>query len=256
MKDPKHILITGANSGIGAALALKYATSGTFLYLSGRNKERLAKIEKQCAQKGATVSAKVVDVKDHAKMQEWISSIKQLDLVIANAGISAGTGGEGGEEYKQIKEILDINIYGVINTIDPAINVMRQQGFGQIAIIASLAGYRGIPSSPAYCASKAAVKVYGEAMRVNLQKENIALSVITPGYIVTPMTAVNDFYMPFLMKADKAADIIIRKLRNNPARIAFPWPLYFVVWLISALPPCLIDPIMARLPSKPKARSF
>lgn len=248
----KTILITGATSGLGAEMARQYAKAGITLYLTGRNEEKLFNIKKQCEEKGAEVSIKALDIKDHASTKEWIESINQLDLVIANAGISAGTGG-GGESYEQIKNIFDTNIYGVINTIYPAMEKMQKNGKGQVAIISSLSGYRGIPSSPAYSASKAAVKVFGEAMRVVLKKSGIDLTVVTPGYIRTPMTAVNNFYMPCLIDVDKAAAKIIDGLAKNKARIAFPKPLYFVVWLISALPPCLIDPIMALLPAKPSS---
>ena len=253
MQNPKNILITGATSGIGYELAEKYALPDKILCLTGRNQQRLDEITKICEDKGAKVIARIIDVNDAEKMSKWISDIESeipLDLVIANAGISAGTGG-GGESYLQIKNIFDTNIYGVINTITPAISNMKQRQRGQIAIISSMAGYRGLPSSPAYCASKAAVKVYGEGLRVDLAKYSIELSVVTPGYIKTPMTAVNNFPMPFLMDADKAARKIIEGLWKNKARIAFPLPFYFIVWLITALPVRLIDPILSKLPSKP-----
>jgi short-subunit dehydrogenase len=247
--EPKYILITGASSGIGSELAVQYARHGMTLYLTGRSDERLRNVEKLCVDAGAAVHIKSIDVRDTAAMEKWISSIEQLDLVIANAGISAGTEG-GTESYNQVKNIFDINIYGVINTIHPAIEVMRKRGQGQVAIIGSLAGYRGLPSSPAYSASKAAVKLYGEGLRGVLKKEGIALTVITPGYIKTPMTAVNKFYMPFLLDVEKAAGIIINGLKRNPARLAFPLPLYLVVWLMALLPPFLTDPVLGLLPGK------
>ncbi|MCE3231774.1 MAG: short-chain dehydrogenase [Rickettsiaceae bacterium] len=245
----KHILITGASSGIGAELARQYAKNGVTLYLTGRNSERLDSVKIACEGLGAKVSTLYADIKDAGAISGWIGKIPKLDLAIANAGISAGTGG-GGESDEQVRNIFDTNIYGVINTVHPAVEIMRKTGQGQIAIISSLAGYRGLPSSPAYSASKAAVKVYGEGLRGVLAKDGIGLSVITPGYIRTPMTAVNQFFMPFIIDVDKAASIIIRRLRKNPARIAFPWPLYFVVWLLSALPPCMTDWLFALLPEK------
>ncbi|MDA0782250.1 MAG: SDR family NAD(P)-dependent oxidoreductase [Rickettsiales bacterium] len=250
---PNKILITGASSGIGAELAKQYAAEGINLYLTARNEKRLKEVKKVCTAKKAKVHIKILDIKDKAELTNWISSIDELDLVIANAGISAGTGG-GGESVEQVENIFSTNIDGVIHTIHPAIDIMRKQKRGQIAIISSLAGYRGLPSSPAYSASKAAVRVYGEALRGTLQKEGIKLSVITPGYIKTPMTDVNDFPMPFLMDVDKAASIIIKKLKKNPARIAFPFPLYFIIWLVSCLPPVITDPIFARLPEKPSQK--
>ncbi len=256
MKKPIHILITGATSGLGKALALAYAESGITLLLTGRNEERLQETVKHCMEKGADVEFAVLDVTDATALENWIvamDALYPLDLVIANAGISAGTGGEG-ESDAQVRNIFSVNIGGVINTLRPAIALMKARGEGQLAIISSLAGYRGLPSSPAYSASKAAVKVYGESLRGHLQSFGIAVSVITPGYIRTPMTDVNDFPMPFLVEVDKAASTIKQKLTTNPSRIAFPWPLYFVVWLISCLPPGLTDPIFARLPSKPSTQ--
>lgn len=252
IKKPSRILITGASSGLGAALALQYATAGITLFLTGRNEERLKKVSDSCTAKGAEVHIKILDIKNNHELTKWIKSLGGIDLVIANAGISAGTGGDG-ESIKQVENIFATNIDGVIHTIHPAIDIMKKQKNGQIAIISSLAGYRGMPSSPAYSASKAAVKVYGEALRGVLKKDGISLSVITPGYITTPMTDVNNFIMPFKMDVEKAASHIINKLAKNPARIAFPFPLYFIVWLMSCLPPHIIDPIFSRLPQKPNS---
>ncbi len=252
MKNPNNILITGANSGIGFALAEAYADKGIRLFLSGRNESRLDAIKRVCEDKGAEVYIKICDVTDKQTMFDWIGEMAdryRLDVVIANAGISAGTAG-GVESYEQIKNICDTNIYGVINTVYPAMLEMRKRCKGQIVIISSLAGYRGLPSSPAYSASKAAVKLYGEATRGALRRDGVGVTVVTPGYIKTPMTDVNSFYMPFLMDARKAAKLIVKKLQKNPARIAFPLPLYFIVWLASILPPRLTDPIFSRLPGK------
>jgi len=253
MKKPRNILITGASSGLGMALAIQYAKKGVHLYITGRSHKRLLDVKKICAQKGATVDEKVIDVVDAKKFAAWVDAIYaaggKIDLVIANAGISAGTAG-GVESLQQVKKIFATNIDGVINTIHPVIQYMAQEKEGQVVIISSLAGYRGLPSSPAYSASKAAVKIYGEGLRGSLAKYGIGVTVVTPGYIKTPMTDVNTFKMPFLMDAKKAAQLIVRKLSNNPSRIAFPFGLYFVVWLLSVFPPCCTDWLLMRLPGK------
>ncbi len=252
MKNPQNILITGASSGIGRALAMSYSRNGINLFLCGRNNEKLQETKRICEKLNAKVFTKIIDVKDELAMSSWIAEIEehfQLDLVIANAGISAGTEG-GPESIKQIKEIFAINLDGVINTIDPAIHFMKQRKKGQIALISSLAGFRGLPSSPAYSASKAAVRVYGEALRGNLANFGIEINVICPGYIKTPMTDVNKFPMPFIMKAEKCAKIIKDRLAKNKSRIAFPFPLYFVLWLATLLSPKITDPIFAKLPGK------
>jgi len=185
-------------------------------------------------------------------MKNWIDKIEEkyaLDLVIANAGISAGTAG-GPESFSQVKKIFSTNVDGVLNLVHPVIDKMKVRKKGQIALVSSLAGFRGLPSSPAYSASKSAVRVYGEALRGNLGKLGIEVNLICPGYVKTPMTDVNEFPMPFLMDASKSAEIIKRGLAKNKSRIAFPFPLYFVVWLSTLLSPRITDPIFAKLPGK------
>ena len=246
-----HILITGASSGLGAALARHYAKEGNTLYLSGRNLIRLQLTAKECEKRGAVARPRVVDVTDQAEMESWITDLEMpLDLVIANAGVSGGTANNIVEEAKQIEAILRTNIEGVANTINPALIKMQAAKQGQIAIISSLAGFRGFAGAPAYCASKAAVRVYGEALRSFLLPQNIKVSVICPGYIKTPMTEANNFHMPMMVDCDKAAALIDKGLQKNKARIAFPKRLYFIVWLLSVLPAGLTDRLIARLPRK------
>lgn len=249
----KTILITGANSGLGKALALEYANEHCILYLTGRDRKRLQEIAKLCKEKGAQVKTAIIDVKDAKEFASLVDKFDKenpIDMVIANAGISAGTSGTC-ESYEQVSNIFKTNIDGVINTIHPIIEKMTARKFGQVVLISSLAGYRGLPSSPAYSASKAAVKVYGEGLRGALKNSNIKVTVVTPGYIKTPMTDVNNFPMPCLIEAEKAAKLIKRRLNGNPARIAFPLPFYLLVWFVSILPPFITDPIFAMLPGKP-----
>jgi len=256
MKNPQNILITGASSGIGRALAMKYSQSAVNLFLSGRDNKKLEETKKLCQnlkiKNAANISCKIIDVKNETDMRNWINGIEEnhhLDLVIACAGISAGTQG-GLESVAQVKEILAVNIDGVLNTINPAIEKMRVRKKGQIALISSLAGFRGLPSSPAYSASKAAIRVYGEALRGNLGKEGIQVNVVCPGYIKTPMTDVNDFPMPLLMTAEKCSSLISKGLAQNKSRISFPFPLFFTVWLSALLSNKITDPIFAKLPGK------
>lgn len=251
---PSTVLITGASSGLGRALAVLYAGPGARLYLSGRDSARLAETHAACANRGANVEAETVDVADRATMSAWIAGADAtgaLDLVIANAGISGGPGTRrGGEDEAQTRAIFDVNFTGVVNTVWPAIRAMRPRRRGQIAIISSLAGYRGLPSAPAYAASKAAVKAWGEGLRGWLKPDGILVNVVCPGFVTTRMTAANRFPMPFLMDADKAAGIIAEGLERDRARISFPWPLAFVTWLYASLPPAWTDPLLARMPKK------
>ncbi|MDX2082490.1 MAG: SDR family NAD(P)-dependent oxidoreductase [Rickettsiales bacterium] len=252
MKNPKNILISGAGSGIGRALAIAYSKAGINLFLCGRNIENLQTTKILCEELKATIHLQIIDVTDEKAVRNWIEKITQnyqLDLVIANAGISAGTLG-GAESFSQIKKIFSTNLDGVLNLIHPAIEKMLMAKKGQIALVSSLAGFRGLPGSPAYCASKAAIKIYGEALRGNLAQFGIEVNVICPGYVKTPMTAVNDFFMPFLVPVEKCAKIIKTGLANNKSRIAFPWQLYFLVNLAAFISTKITDPIFARLPRK------
>lgn len=245
MKSPRSILITGASSGIGAALARAYAGPSVFLALAGRNEERLDKVAGACRKRGAEVEPRVLDVTDAPAMARWLDGVDgnhPLDLVIANAGIS------GAED--RAREIFAVNLAGVLNTVLPAVPLLRARGRGQIAIMSSIAGLRGLPSAPSYAASKAAVKSYGEGLRGSLAPDGVRVTVICPGFIKTPMTAPNKFPMPFLMEADKAARIILRGLARQAPLIAFPWLLVWGLRLVSALPPRIADSLLGRAPAK------
>jgi short-subunit dehydrogenase len=252
MRDPRVILITGASSGLGAALARAYATASVTLALSGRDSTRLARTVETCRLQGAHVLSEIVDVGDAEATMRWIEAVDDthpIDLVIANAGISGGTG-SGGESDAQAREIFKINVDGVVNTALPALARMAARGKGQLAIMSSLAAFRGLPGAPAYCASKAAVRVWGEALRGEYAARGVQVNVICPGYVETPMTSVNKFPMPFLMNAERAAGIMKRGLARNKPRIAYPWPMYALVRVLADLPQFLIDPLVRALPKK------
>lgn len=256
MQEPKHIFITGAGSGLGAALARHYAAPGVMLSLTGRSLARLEEVRKSCAALGADAAAASIDVRDEAALKSWMETrdaVRPLDLVIANAGISGGTGsaaGRSSEPAAQVKEIMDINVSGVLNTIHAALDLMQPKKRGQIAIISSIASFIAHPGAPAYCTSKAAVRFYGEALRPLLAQENIEVNVVCPGYVKTPMTDVNDFPMPFIMSAEKAATLIQRGLAANRGRIAFPLPLYAAAQLIGLLPVAAKQALLIRAPGK------
>ncbi|MHA7062538.1 SDR family NAD(P)-dependent oxidoreductase [Azospirillum argentinense] len=252
MRDPRSIVITGASSGIGEELARAYAAPGVALALSGRDSARLEAVAERCRAAGAAVETALVDAADRAAMAEWLSALDArtpVDLVIANAGISAGTGG-GVESAEQARRIFQVNVDGVLNSVHPLLPGMQARRRGQIALMASLAGFRGMPGAPAYCASKAAVRVYGESLRGDLAGQGIGVTVICPGFVKSRMTAVNRFPMPFLMETDRAAQVIKSGLARNKARIAFPWPMAATVWLLAALPVALTDVLLRQAPRK------
>lgn len=252
--DPKSILITGASSGIGAALALEYAAPGVHLALSGRNLERLEGVAGQCRAKGAEVAAQTVDVTDKAAMSAWIASVDSahpLDLVIANAGVSGGAGsGPHGETQEQARTIFAVNFDGVLNTIWPAIEAMRPRGHGQVAVTSSIAGMVALPGAPAYSASKVAVKAYAEALHGALKPLGITVSAICPGFVESRITDQNDFPMPFFLGAPKAARKIRAGLARGRVSVIFPWQLAVWVWVLSHLPPCWRVWLLSRAPKK------
>lgn len=209
-------------------------------------------VAEACHKAGASVMPARVDVTDAAATIHWIETADDtapLDLVIANAGISGGTFG-GGESHGQASAIFATNVAGLVNTVHPAADRMRRRGRGQLALMSSLAGFRGLPGAPSYSASKAAVRAYGDALRGRLRHDGVTVSVICPGFIRTPMTDVNGFPMPFLMEVEDAALRIRQGLARGRSRIAFPWPLYAAVRLAAILPPPLSDPIFGRMPEK------
>lgn len=247
------ILITGASSGLGAGLAKAYAAPGVLLHLAGRDAVRLQAVAGLCRAQGAEVETRIIDVADRPAMAGWLGELQDArlpDLVIANAGISAGTGNRLGETEEQTRAIFDVNLGGVLNTLLPVIGPMRRRRAGQLVIIASLAGFRGLPSAPAYGASKAAVRLWGEGLRGWLAGDGVGVSVVCPGFVDTPMTAPNRFPMPFLMTTEAACALIRRGIDANRGRIAFPWPLAALVWLAAALPPAWTDGLLSRLPKK------
>lgn len=248
-----NIIITGASSGLGKALALEYAANGVVLGLVGRDDERLDEVARECFERGASVMTAVIDVCDSEMLSSWLLEFDDqypVDLCIANAGVSAGTGG-GFEGLDQIHHLFNININGVANTLHPLTSRMIGRNKGHLAIVSSVAGFRGSPTAPAYSTSKAAVRVYGQALRGLLAPEGVNVSVICPGFIKTPMTKVNPFPMPFIMNSDKAARIIRRGLKRNKGLIVFPWQMAILARLQNMLPDALINRIYRSVPAKP-----
>ncbi|MCG7325644.1 SDR family oxidoreductase [Achromobacter sp. ACRQX] len=250
--SPRCVLITGATGGIGGALALEYASSGAkTLILQGRNSARLAELRQACEQHGARVVTHECDVRDHDTLMSWLAAISEAEmpeLVIANAGVNINTGPERqGEDWQDVHRLLDVNVKAVFATVHGVLPAMRNRGFGQIALVSSLAAWRGLPETPSYSASKAAVKVYGEAMRDALADVGIRFNVIMPGYVESQMCFDMPGPKPFLWKADKAARVIRRGLQANRARISFPFPLNLGCFLLSVIHPAVSGWILKRL---------
>ena len=239
MRTFSGIVITGASSGIGEALALDYAAPGVALALTGRDAARLEAVAASCRAKGATVFADTVDVTDRERFLPWLVAFDEahpVDLIVANAGISIDKDNSSLDDFSVIRKTLDVNINGVLNTVEPLLPRMIARKRGQIGIVSSLAGFIGLPYSASYNASKAAVRVWGESIRYVLKKDGLGVSVICPGFVVSRITAEAPFPMPFMMTASRASSIIRRGLAANKPRIAFPIGTKAGVWLGSVLP--------------------
>lgn len=245
-------LITGASSGVGRAVALYLAHSGVRLFLGGRNQQALQAVAEECQRRGAIVEIKCLDVCDQHGMEEWIHSVGQLDFVLACAGVSIGTADTKSrhtlpESSEKVRQIMNTNIDGVLNTVLPAIEVMRQQDVneehlrGRIAAIASVAGFVNSAWAPSYCASKAAVDRFMVSSGGSLQKLGISLSSVCCGFIRTPMTAKHHFKMPGLMDAETAARLIVQGVLDKKRRIIFPVWMVVLARMIDLLPATLLE---------------
>lgn len=236
----RTILITGASNGLGAALARHYAAPEMRLALIGRDSIRLAQISQACQAQGATVHIASISVTDKQALKQWLEDFDTqypIDLAIANAGVTHMLSSQGsGETIDAIERVLDTNLYGLIYTLHPLIERMRARRQGQLAMVSSLAAWRGMPITPAYCASKAAVKAWGESLRGWLAPEGVQVNVICPGFVKTDLSDQFPGTRPTMISAEQAAMRIANGLKRNQAVIAFPFPLTWGMWFVSVLP--------------------
>jgi short-subunit dehydrogenase len=250
-RPPQTILITGATGAIGSALANVYANPGNTLILHGRNNDRLIALASLCTTKGAIVQTCSLDLRNLEEFSNWLSECCEqvkIDLAIVNAGVNSNIGPEGeGECWDDIQALIEVNVLAVMATVNAVLPSMRARGEGQIALISSLAAYFGLPVTPSYCASKAAIKAYGEALRGWLKPEGVRVNVVMPGYVESQMCFDMPGPKPFLWSADKAAFAIKRGLACNQARISFPFPLNLGTWFLAVLPPGISESILRLL---------
>ncbi len=223
----RTIVITGSSSGIGEALATRYAREQARLGLIDNDGQRLEQIANQCRSLGAEVHTQVIDVRARADLKTWLEAFDQsapIDILFANAGLITGVAsGESTEPADASVELMNVNVMGVINTIHPLLPRMLERKRGSIAITSSVAGFVPLPQMPSYSASKAAILSYGLSLRAGLRTHGVKVSVICPGHVSTPMTGRIHGFKPFLRSPGYAAEKIHRGIERNKAIIGFPW---------------------------------
>ena len=248
------VFITGASSGIGEALAVYYAGKGATLGLAARRADVLGALNQRLGGGHACYALDVADAPAlHDAAGDFIARFGAPDIVIANAGVSAGTLSEYEEDLAVFRRIMDINVYGMAATFAPFIKAMQAAGGERRLVgITSVAGIRGLPGAEAYSASKAAAIAYLESLRLEMRPCGIKVVTIAPGYIETPMTAVNPYKMPFLLAADQAAERFARAIERGTTYTVIPWPMGVVAKLLRALPNWLYDRLFTSAPRKPR----
>jgi NAD(P)-dependent dehydrogenase (short-subunit alcohol dehydrogenase family) len=248
------VFITGASSGIGEALAVYYAAQGATLGLVARRSEFIEALNQRLGGQHACYALDVsVAPALHAAATDFIARFGAPDIIIANAGVSAGTLSEFEEDLDVFRRVMDTNVFGMAATFAPFIPAMKAaRGEKRLVGIASVAGIRGLPGAEAYSASKAAVIAYLESLRLEMRPYGIKVVTIAPGYIKTPMTAVNHYKMPFLLPVDRAAVRFAAAIARGTSYVVIPWPMGVVAKILRILPNWLYDSLFTSAPRKPR----
>ncbi len=246
----KVILLTGASSGIGEGIALAVAQQGATLGLIARRKELLDDLAGRCRAAGGTAVAFPLDVTDAAALaaaaEEMRTRFGRIDILIANAGVGGNDDDTRAYEPNAVRRLVEINLLGAANAVYAVVGSMIERGSGHLVAVSSLAGFRGLPQSAAYSASKAGMTAFFESVRIDVQHNGIDVTIIHPGFIRTPLTSARAARMPFLMELDDAIPYFIRAIEKKKRFAAFPWPLASLVRAGKFMPAWLYDRIAGR----------
>ena len=250
-----NVVISGASSGIGLALARHYLERGAIVAAFARRGELLQILAAEFPEK---VFCYTLDVRDASAIQQaaadFMTRVGLPDIVIANAGVSRGTLTEYIEDEEVFQNVMDGNVLGMVKTFQPFLASMRAAKQGTLVGIASVAGFRGLPGSSAYSASKAAAISYLESLRVEMYGSGVKVVTLCPGYIKTPMTDINSYPMPFIIEADDAARRMVRVIERGVSFAVVPWQMGVVGWVLKRLPRWLYDRLFARAPHKARGK--
>jgi short-subunit dehydrogenase len=251
------VFLTGASSGLGSALARRYAAEGAVLGLYARRVEALRQLAATLVP--ATCAVYAGDVRDASTLRgaadDFMARYGTPDIVVANAGVSTGTLTVDQADNEVFHTVFDTNVLGMVHTFQPFLSALVAAKRGKLVGVASVAGFRGLPGSGAYSASKAAAISYLESLRVELFHSGVEVITLCPGFVATPMTEKNPYPMPFLLSADEAARLMARAIRRGRRFYVFPWQMAWVGRLLRVLPRPVYDSVLARAPRKPRAGS-
>lgn len=246
----KVILLTGASSGIGEALAVAMAKRGAKLGLLARRRELLADLASRCVAAGGHAIPLEADVADAEEVAAAAHQLREefgpIDIMIANAGVGGNDDATRSYDPGSVRRLIGVNLLGAVNSIHAVVPEMLERGAGHLVAISSLAGFRGLPRSAAYSASKAGMTAFFESARLDVQKKGIAVTIIQPGFIKTPLTAGRHNNMPFLMELDAAIPYFLRAIERKKKFAAFPWQLATLVRAGKFMPAWLYDRIAGR----------
>jgi len=248
-QTPNSVFITGASSGLGRGLALRYAQGGATVHAAARREDELRKLAAE-APPGSIVPVRL-DVQDTEALVAAIRRAEQasggaLDLMIANAGVGRPSPARK-MDWTIVRWILDVNVTAACVTLAAALPAMIERNAGQVVMMSSLAAFRGMPGNAAYCASKAAVSTFMESVRVDLRRTRVRATTIYPGFVKTELTAKNKFPMPFLMELDRAVDVMVNGIARGAKTIAYPLPMVAITRTLGAVPRGIYEPLAARM---------